>query len=153
MPRNFAAPKKIMKTEIAINVADEFEANYIGWSPVNSRIRLLESGGASNPVSVRLKNQDTNRGGQVIFYETAPGNARDELHLDLPAAGSPVEFFGGGKFNRPSKVDRDAVVEVTDDGENVLSVTPLMVRVRKNANLLTTDVLYELKLQISLRYC
>ncbi len=128
-----------MRTEVALNGTVESGANYLGWSPVRSRIRLMDTGGLANPVAGRLKNQNPNRGGQVVFYATAAGNGQDELQLSLPADGSPIEFLVGGKFTRPSEADEDAAFAVVDAGSgNVLSVTKLMVRVRKNADKLTT---------------
>ena len=123
-----------MRTEITINNSAP-DANYVPWTPAPCRISLLEAGGLTGPISVTLQNGDPSRGGQVVFY-TAPNVApRDVLQLDLPTDGSPVEFFVGGKFGSPSKADKDASIEVTETaGGGVLSVTLLMVRVRKNAN-------------------
>lgn len=129
-----------MRTEIIINGSDAPDANYVPWTPAPCRIRLLEAGGLTGPITVTLRNGDPSCGGQFVFY-TAPNVApQNVLQLDLPTDGSPVEFFVGGKFGSASTADKDASIEVVETAEGgVLSVTPLMVRVRKDANKLNDD--------------
>jgi tyrosinase len=55
----------------------------------------------------------------------------------LPSNGKPVPFFVSGVFGKPSEADQDVAVEV-HSGEALLGKISLMVRVRKNANTLTT---------------
>ena len=125
-------------TQIIINSNPNLDSNYITWSPVPAQIQLTNT--AANVFAVKLRNQNPSQGGQVIFFAPFPGPGRgdhgqDELILALPHDGSPVPFFIAGKFGRPSVADKDAIIEVVDQGTgNVLSVTPLMVRIRKNAN-------------------
>ena len=127
-------------TQIIINSNPSPASNYITWAPVPAEIRLLDTGGTTNVFAVRLKNQNPNQGGQVVFFAPFPGPGRgnygrDELILALPHDGTPVPFFIAGKFGRPSVADKDAVIEVVDLASgNVLSTTSLMVRIRKNAN-------------------
>lgn|GEM_PF-684714 len=60
------------------------------------------------------------------------------LLLSLPCNGSWVYFFMAGNFNNASLNDKDAVVEIIDAGTGLLlSREGVMVRIRKNANLLT----------------
>lgn len=128
----------LMKTEVRINLDADPAANYVSWAPAKSEILLSDAGGATNPVNVRLKNQDSDRGGQVIFSTAAGGLGQDELQLSLPSDGSPLEFFVAGKFGKASVDDRDCVIEVVEvSGGAVLSTLSLMVRIRKNANDLT----------------
>jgi tyrosinase len=130
-------------TQIIINGNPNLDSNYINWAPVPAQIRLSNTGGSANIFAVKLRNQNTSQGGQVLFFAPFPGPGRgdhgqDELILALPHDGSPVPFFIAGKFGKPSLADKDAVIEVVDTSTgNVLSVTPLMVRIRKNANTLT----------------
>jgi tyrosinase len=127
-------------TQIIINSNPNLDSNYINWAPVPAQIRLADTDGSANIFAVKLRNQNPSQGGQVIFFAPFPGpgsgdHGQDELILALPHDGSPVPFFIAGKFGRPSLADKDAVIEVVDIGTgNVLSVTPLMVRIRKNAN-------------------
>ena len=128
----------VNETQITIN-NPSLDSRYISWSPVPAQIRLVDTGGA-NIFAVRLRNQNPSQGGQIVFFAPFPGPGRgdpgqDELILALPHDGTPVPFSIAGKFGRPSVADRDAVIEVVDlTTGNVLSVTPLMVRIRKNAN-------------------
>jgi tyrosinase len=127
-----------MKTEITIDGANAAGNNYIAWAPVRATIRLVEADGAVNPVLVVVRNQNPNQGGQVVFYSAIPSAARNQLQINLPVNGDPVEFFVGGRFRRPSLADNDAViVAVRVVGGAVLSTKSLMVRIRKNANTLT----------------
>lgn len=129
-----------MRTEITINGSSAADANYVPWSPAPCRVRLLEAGGLTGPVAVTLKNGDTSRGGQLLFYRAIGSVGQDTLQLDLPTDGSPVDIFVGGKFGSPSTADRDASIVVTETaGGGELSVMRLMVRVRKDANSLTDD--------------
>jgi len=89
---------------------------------------------------VVLSNQNTSTGGQVVFSSTADGSFDDTLTLTLPVDGSAVDFFVAGKFGSPSIADKDACIQAADStGATVYSTTQLMVRVRKDANSLTTD--------------
>lgn len=129
-----------MRTEIRINGNPSPDANYVSWTPAGCQITLAEANGATRPIRVILRNQNTRRGGQVVFFDVIPGTEQDELQLDLPIDGIPVDFFIAGKFDSPSFADKDTVIEVIDTSSgSILSVTTLMVRIRKNANNLTTD--------------
>ena len=127
-------------TQIIINGNPDLDSNYISWSPVPAAIRFVDMAGSANVFAIKLRNQNPSQGGQIVFFAPFPGPGRgdhgqDELILALPHDGSPVPFFVAGKFGRPSLADQDAIIEVVDTGSgNVLSATPLMVRIRKNAN-------------------
>lgn len=125
-----------MRTDVVLNGSSAATANYIGWSPRPATIRLSDAAGATGPVTVTLRNQRTNVGGQMVF-STAAQAAADTLQLVLPVNGSPVAFFVAGKFDRASSNDKDAVIEVVDSAGAVLSLTRLMVRVRKNVTKLS----------------
>jgi tyrosinase len=126
-----------VRTEITFNGSASPTARYVGWAPVPAQVRLSDPTGATGPVSVRLRN-NTAQGGQVVFFSAIPGTARADLQLRLPLNGTPVRFFIAGRFQRPSIADRDAAVQVVNVATNqAIGLTPLMVRVRKNANNLT----------------
>lgn len=123
-----------MLTEITIE-----GSNYIAWAPVRASVRLVEADGAAAPVAVVIQNKNPSQGGQVVFYSAIPGPKQNRLQLSLPVDGTPVAFFVAGRFRRPSIADKDAVISVVraSNGQE-LSATPLMVRIRKNANKLTS---------------
>jgi tyrosinase len=130
-----------MKAEIVIDGADSTGSNYIAWSPVHATIKLLLPDVGTPPlVKVVLRNRKPAKGGQLVFFGAIPGAPKNQLRLQLPSAGTPVDFFVAGKFGRPSFDDKDAVIEVvTATGGKVLSTTALMVRIRKNANKMKTN--------------
>jgi len=133
----------VNETQITINGNPSLDSNYINWSPVPAQVQLVDLAGATSVLAVRLRNQNPSQGGQVVFFPPFPGpgpgdHGWDEIILALPHDGTPVPFSIAGKFGKPSVADKDAAIEVVDASTgNVLSVTPLMVRVRKNANRLT----------------
>lgn len=129
-----------MIIDILINGNNNLNTNYVTWTPANCQIMVTDPQGAINPIRVKLKNQNTNQGGQLVFFDLIPGNEQDELQFDLPVDGTPVDFFIAGKFQYQSEEDRDAVIEVLDaNSGNGLYEIPLMVRIRKNANELTNE--------------
>ncbi len=128
-----------MRTEITLNGSTSPAARYVGWAPVPAQVRLADNAGAAGPVTVTLRNQNTTAGGQVEFYAAIPGTGQAELSLTLPVAGTPVNIFIAGQWQRPSTEDGDAAIEVIESATTqVLGNTPLMVRIRKDAVTLTT---------------
>lgn len=131
-----------MQTVVFLNGSDDPQPRYLTWSPIPAQVGFSDPGGATAPVPIKLRNRQPAQGGQVTFYATRPGPTDlgvDELALSLPPNGDVVEFFVSGKFGFPSSEDQDAAIEVVDANGIVLSSTPLMVRVRKNANTLTAN--------------
>jgi tyrosinase len=128
-----------VRAEITFNGDATAASRYLGWAPVPAQARLSDPTDATGPVMVRLRNLSTTQGGQVVFFSATPGVAQDDLELTLPLAGTPVQFFLAGRFQRPSIADRDANVQIVNMATNqAIGTTPLMVRVRKNATTLTT---------------
>lgn len=127
-----------MNTVISINGNPPAGPNYLTWSPFKSQIRLQNPGTAASPVQVKLRNKNTAAGGQVVFYAANSGTGTNELLLNLPTNGNPVTFYVGGKFGSPSSSNLDGAIEVVRvNPAAVLSNTPVMVRVRKDANKLS----------------
>jgi tyrosinase len=126
-----------MRTDLVLNGSTSPAANYIAWAPRPATIRLTDATGATGPVAVTLRNQRPT-GGQVVFFTDPTQPPADKLALRLPQDGTKVNFFVAGKFKSPSMNDKDAAIEVVNNvGGAVLSLTQLMVRVRKDANTLT----------------
>jgi tyrosinase len=98
---------------------------------------VLNADGAVDPIHVRLASPP-GRGGRVVFAPRRDAEAGDEIELDLASDGTPADFWVLGRFQTPSRNDRDARIAVFTPGR----VTPLvsfwlMVRVRKDAQTLT----------------
>ncbi len=127
-----------MRAELEVNGNTDLSTNYITWSPAPCRVWLADLDEVTGPVRVTIRNQNRRQGGQVLFSSDRNDEGQAELELELPANGAPIDFFAAGQFGRPSAADKDAVVEVVESSMGTtLSLTPLMVRVRKNANDLT----------------
>lgn len=110
--------------------------DYLTWCPVICSIRAAD---ANTQVPVLLQNIN-NAVGRVVFFTDPQSQPADTLILNLPADGSAVNFYIGGKFQFPSKDDKDAGFEVIDSTTNTsLFTRRLMVRIRKNANILTAN--------------
>lgn len=126
-----------MRARITLNGSEDAGAGYLGWAPAPARVRLEDAGGGADPVRVRLRNVDPSQGGQVAFLADLSDEPAEELTLELPASGEPVDFFVAGRFLAPSLEDGDAgIAALADDGAD-LGSRRLMVRVRKNAESLT----------------
>jgi tyrosinase len=129
---------RALVTELFLTLGVERAPNYVGWAPVPCLVRLVGRGPAIAPVDVTLRNRSTVSGGQVVFRKTTSGQASATYQVTLPVDGTPVDLFVGGLFGRPSVEDGDAAIEIVETGTGqLLSITTLMVRVRKSATTLT----------------
>src|SRR5215203_3128717 len=121
-----------MALEIEINGSAALEARYIAYAPSPCRIRQTE---ATAPLQLTLHSEPAQPGGgQAVVYDDLANPPRDTLDLTLPADGSWVDFSLGGKWQSPSVDDRDCLLIASGGGETL--TVPLMVRVRKNAEML-----------------
>lgn len=120
---------------------------FFTWVPVEIEIRLADNL-SGNPQQIELRNGGT--GGQLVFDTIRSNSGSDTLSLDLPGDGSPLKFWAAGKFgvdangdplvNQGSNRYGDAIIEAVESGtNNLLGSQACMVRVRKNANAITTD--------------
>ena len=137
------APTVGPAVEIQITEAPNID-DYIGWRPVNARVRLATA--SALPVDVRIRNMAPVVGGRLTFGGIPPLDSEVvlpptmavDVDLTLPANGDWVSFYVAGAFGSPSTNDKDAVLEVVRAGTTqVLGREGLMVRVRKNANFLS----------------
>ncbi len=123
---------------LSINGSTATAARYVGWAPSRCVVRIT---GLDRMTTTRLHLRDQPKagGGRLLFYRTPGGVGRATLSLPVGTLGGTVEFWVGGKFGSASTSNRDTaiVVSKTSGGTPVLTV-PCMVRVRKDANTLTT---------------
>ncbi|MBI2687319.1 MAG: tyrosinase family protein [Acidobacteria bacterium] len=132
-----------MNLEIQINNSTLPNARYVTWSPSPCRIRVTDPTGITGAtVPVRLDRQGPATGGVIEFANTAGGPYSATLNLTLAKIGTSVNFFIRGVFGKPSSNDRDLQIRARASlappaFQNIASV-PLMVRVRKNANKLSS---------------
>lgn len=131
-----------MKVELQINNSTSARARYVGWAPSPCRIRVTDPSGAVAPkVDVALSSVSGLSGGVVIFRKATTGSFSSTLTLSVPTNGTTVPFFVAGR--RASVNDGDVKIEARAK-LNPLSAlilvgsVKLMVRIRKNADSLTT---------------
>ena len=120
--------------ELTVNGSADPVGRYLTWTPYPAQVRVVVTD-LPGPLPVLLRNAATNVGG-LSFRLLPTDEGEDELALQLPVDGSPVDFLLSGEFMKPSLDDGDAVLEAVVDGE-VVAQLPFMVRVRKDAESLT----------------
>jgi tyrosinase len=125
-----------MHVEISIASTDSDGRVFLTWTPVQCTARLIDGPGAGQTVKVLLRNGGSV--GQIKFDVARSHHGTPTLQLDLPGDGSPIRFWVAGEFQKPSSDFGDAVLEAVDAASSApLSSTPLMVRIRKNAQKLS----------------
>lgn len=126
--------------ELSINGTVRPVGRYLSWSPAPASLRVADPDGGVGPIRVTLRNGDAVSGGKLVFRMERKDSSTDELNLELPDDGTGRDFFVAGRFGSPSTVDGDAPLEVHQQGAGgaLLESFPLMVRVRKDAERLTT---------------
>lgn len=128
-----------MTVDLEINNSADPLARYVSWGLSPCRVRLSDSTGATAPSQKVTISARTNQSGGAIEFRVKPKDkATATLSADLPTSGNPVPFFVSGVFGRSSNNDQDVQIEVRN-GAGLLGQVPLMVRIRKNANLLSAS--------------
>jgi tyrosinase len=129
-----------MALSIQINNSSGTSSDYVTWTPTPCRLVSNEN----SPRTVVLRNRNPLVGGQVVFYNSQRVLSGDSIQITIPAGGT-ANFYIAGKFDQAtgrayaSKADKDTVISITEVNTNVsFGIKRLMVRVRKNANTLTT---------------
>jgi tyrosinase len=113
-------------------------ARFVSWTPAPCRIRVTNPSGTVAPtVTIRLSSTSAASGGEIGFRAGTTGAFATTLSLSVPINGTSVPFFVAGKFGKPSSANGDVRIEARN-GATVVGTAAVMVRVRKNANALTT---------------
>lgn len=114
--------------------------DYITWSPTISRIRWANPPTTTSTLNLTLRN--ISGADRLRFSNTSPaaGTTATNSTINVTLTGdSTINFYVAGNPTNPSVNDKDAIIEVVETSSgNLLSRTGLMVRIRKNANSLTT---------------
>jgi tyrosinase len=127
-----------MDVELQINNSIKPEARFVTWSPCPCRIRVTNPAGTNTPtVSVKITGVSAAGGGAVVFRSGTTGAFTNTVTLTVPVDGTSVPFFTAGKFGQPSVNNGDVKIEARV-GTTLVGSVPVMVRIRKNANNLTT---------------
>lgn len=126
-----------MKVELQINNSVSPGARFVSWAPSPCRIRVTDPTGATaRVVNVKLTGVSAASAGAVVFRAGTTGAFASSLTLAVPINGTSVPFFVAGKFGRPSVNNGDVTIEARV-GTSLVGTVRVMVRVRKNANILT----------------
>lgn len=125
-----------MNADLQVNNSASPQARYVTWAPSPCRIRLSNPSGAIGPVNVVLSSVSAVTAGAIRFRSSPTGASSATLSLQLPLNGASVPFFVVGQFGRPSNTDGDVRIEARAGG-TLIGQVKLMVRIRKNANVLT----------------
>ncbi|MEK6280845.1 MAG: tyrosinase family protein [Acidobacteriota bacterium] len=127
-----------MKVELQINSSVSPGARFVAWAPSPCRIRVTDPAGAASPVvNVNIAGKSMATGGAVAFRTSTTGAFSNSLTLPVPISGASVPFFVAGKFGRPSVNNGDVTIEART-GTTLVGSVQVMVRIRKNANTLTS---------------
>jgi len=112
---------------------------FVTWAPRSAAVRLTDASGATGPVAVKVSARSTKRSGDLVFGTSVASTNAASVSLNLALDGTPATVFVAGRFGRPSSAMGDVAIEVRDQAtDKLLSSTPMMVRIRKNALDLTT---------------
>lgn len=126
-----------MNVELQINNSVSPGARFVSWSPSPCRIRVTNPSGAPSPtVNVRIAGVSAASAGAVVFRRGTTGVFAPTLTLPVPINGTSVPFFVAGRFGRPSVNNGDVTIEARV-GTALVGSVRVMVRIRKNANILT----------------
>lgn len=128
-----------MRIDFTINNSTQPEARYVTWAPSPLRLRLLDAVPSPQPVQVTLVERRNPAGGSIRFSTTRGGTYSTRLTIPMPTDGQSVTVYLRGEFGKPSTADGDVSLICQDAASQPLGLLPLMVRIRKNANRLTSE--------------
>jgi tyrosinase len=112
---------------------------FVTWRPVEVKLKAASVPAGVPEVPVRVSCKSAAGGGKLVFGNVLTHQGSATLDVSLPASGAAMSIWVGGEFPAASKKHGDVVVEVrAQPGGELLGSHPTMVRVRKNANALTT---------------
>lgn len=134
------AHAQVPQFEIELNNTASPDDDYLCWTPVQARIRMVGDG---EPVSVVLSSRGQEGGGEIAFQAdegVRPTSAdfapKTNITLELGGDESWTPFWVAGTKASAEGKDTEVVVSQRQDGVELASI-PLMVRVRKDASMLT----------------
>jgi tyrosinase len=125
-----------MRVELQINNSASPTGRFVSWAPSPCRIRVTDPSGATSPNNVQITGASAASAGAVVFRANATGSFFNSLTLPVPIDGTSVPFFVAGRFGRPSVNNEDVRIEART-GTTLVGSVNVMVRIRKNANMLT----------------
>ena len=131
---------QVPQFEIELNNTPSPDDDYLCWTPVQARIRMV---GGGQPVSVVLNSRSREDGGEVALQADQGGRPtsadfapKANITLTLSEDESWTLFWVAGSKASTEGKDTEVVVSQLQDGVELASI-PLTVRVRKDASTLT----------------
>lgn len=126
-----------VSVDVAVNGSTDVSARCVTWSPAPCSFRL--GGDAAARVAVVVTGPAGPGGRQLQFWSRRAGPPAAQLELQLVPGGAPVKCFVAGAFSTTAVASGDAVIQVRSKADNqVLASVPVNVRIRKDANTLST---------------
>lgn len=138
-----------MNVEIQFPFKDAAGRIFLTWRPVKAQVRLVNAPAGRVSISVRLDSTPNSIGARLSFADAISHRGSDTIDVNLPADGTPVDVWIGGKFNPPdlqtgspasqaygdiSVIAREVVGGAAAGPQ--LGSQAVMIRVRKNAETL-----------------
>jgi tyrosinase len=135
---NLKHKEDFVTVELQINNTPNADSRFLTWAPSPCRVRVTDPSGATPPaVTLKISSKSLASGGVVLFRAGNSGAFSANLTVSVPTNGSSLSFFAAGKFGSPSSANGDVTIEARS-GSTVVGSVPVMVRIRKNANTLSS---------------
>jgi tyrosinase len=127
---------------LEVNNTSKPADDYLCWTPIPARVRVATPGSAPAETSASVTGEAAGGGGEVGFDSQPERPTRDtfsdqsSLMLVIPGNGEWVSFWIAGR--KASTAAKDVEIVVRNQQGTVISRVPVMVRVRKDAETLTS---------------
>src|SRR5579863_8179170 len=103
-----------MAIEFLLNDSASLDARFITYAPSPAQLRQV---GGNLPLNVTVTSRKvTPTGGEAVFCPQQGAASQPQLALTLPADGTWVSFFIGGKWESPSTDRNDCSIDVAYAG-------------------------------------
>jgi len=128
-----------MSVSVTFPRLDDRGRAYVTWRPVEVKLASTPPVPGGSPLAVTVSARTLAGGGRLLFADRLTHAGASSLDLTVAADGSPKSIWVGGAFPDASRRFGDVILEVRDrTTSTLLGSHPTMVRVRKDANRLTT---------------
>ena len=128
-----------MSVSVTFPQLDDRGRAYVTWRPVEITLASSPPVPGGTPLEVTVSARTLTGGGRMLFADRLTHAGAPSLDITLPVDGSGTTVWAGGAFPNASTRFGDVIVEVRDrTAGTLLGSRPTMVRIRKDANRLTS---------------
>jgi tyrosinase len=128
-----------LNVEIRFPKYDTKRRTFVTWRPVEVMLKLVAPPSGVASVDVKVAAKTVASGGRLLFATVLTHSGKSSIDVTLPATGKEVRIWVGGEFPNASSRYGDVSVEVrAKKGNQLLGTQDLMVRIRKDANGIST---------------